>query len=1622
MLLFFLIYTLCPFSCSLQPSPPVWASFSLATHSLSLQLSSISSALYTVSYRTPSQQYSLPPTSTPSVSIPCAGLMGSFLDVWYTVTLGTEVSSASPLVTFMCAGLPVDLSGLVLVQSSSRLLLSWSLPDQSAVGTELTAFYVYRSTGTWQLLTKLGPTTQSYVDMLQTSVIHQYKVSTVNWVGESTSPAQASITPLPYTSAGHSLLGYPTTAAATFQPYDVSVIARDSTDKVNTAAAELLFFLIKDVCFVPASNVECIRVPATDPNYQADILGLNGLSIQMHNSGDGTYRAVFSPTYTGLYSGLVALFEQGGLWSEWWDNVYLSGVPVSSGAVAYPAQTWGAKQLITKTANSFVSLKLTGWVRSPVSEAVAILVVGRVKVYWQGRLSLDSWEDCCSEHSFTQLLVQGDWYQVKVEWRQLEGEARYSLKWASASIPPQVIPSQYLFYPVFVPGSPWLFEAVVGSSDASKCYARGFDAVFAGNSRTITLFSVNGKGEIEDHPSDLFTIQAKLGSVEATFTSYYSANGLSYADISLTLVGIYTLTITLYDLEIQGSPYSLEVLPQVASPLTSTSSLAAFLSENGPVVCGQRYSFPFVLKDQYLNSAVTASVELLLTFEDPGLYVSSINVLPPSDWNSQYLSYFQHINSEGELEFSVFQAGNYQATVQLQGTALAEGAVALQAGPGPVFPQRTALGQTPPTITAGDQYTFYVQTRDEYYNVALVGLSSLASVVCTASKDTISTPISLSDYLPGVLSGAFTLSVSGVYTVSLAFNGATALVFSVTVTNTALNPAQSSLSAVPSTVLAGTVLSLILIARDVFSNPYVGVIVGLSLTVTGQSTGSTVPVQVESNGNGTYSVQFQPKRVDSYTVSCSVDGTSLAGNGQTFTVTESLASGLKTTLSLSSKQTVGQGSVQISSFDAYGNAISNPVKSPLLGFAGYRASFYGPASYIANATFADFTQFSLPLEGVMAVGTYEVVVGLEEQGGLLGFYYANSDFTGLVAALPYSNAVGIEPQKYSSRDATLDFDWSQNGPSLLSGALSGFSIRWIGALLPAHTETLSLIFTVNGLLRVYWNGGKVLDTLTPSTPVTIQRTDVQVRKNVRYALVVEFVAAASPAGVKLEWFSGKISRQIVPKNRLFSLINADQGPFPMETESQTIDPGRYTFDPVENDPFPLYEAGIGNLKQVNITLYDKYHNKLTKSATIFAEFTTTNDPITITVVSPSLQTLTFTPTSQGLLTMTIWTVISSINRLVGLYEVSVGVGLGVASQSSLTGEWTWTAGSAGSVLVTVKDWAGNVRTQGGDVLTVGYQAKAGTGTVTDTSTVDNQDGTYTLSFKMEKVGIYTVSVTMNGNLLDVLSQDLTVVPASPSPENSLLTVQESMKLDDTLSITVQIRDLYSNFVTTPQLLYGYVMSASNPYFRPLQFRFTSTDLTTGTYTGSVLYSAKDADSSGTCKPTSTTPACKFTGNLSVFVYLMAQGIQATYYPTQDLTGDPMRVEIVSLPKVNWTASPVSDFTPPDFSVQWLGHLQSSVQGSYSFALDTTDSVALTIKGSTIIDTSQGLLQGSASLEAALFHTLDVTLMSETTSPKLEVLWEKPTETVFERLAMDALFHTVEPPITGSAVGIIGTDA
>ena len=1521
----------------------------------------------------------------------------------------------------MCAGLPADLGGLTAVQRSDKVLLSWSLPDQSAVGTAITALYVYRDTGTWQLLNKLSPATLTYTDIIQAGTAYKYKVSTVNWVGESVSPPLASITPLPFTSAAHSLLGYPTGAATTFRPYDVSVIARDAASTVNVAATELMFLIIRDVCTVPTGNIECIRVSFTDPNYQPDILGPKGLFVPMRNDGSGSYLGIFTPAYTGVYSGLVAMYQQGGLWGEWWDNVYLSGIPVASRAVAYVAQTWGSGQLITKAASTYVSLKLTGLVRSPVTESLSILVTGRVRVYWQGKAMLDAWDTCCQEHSFTVLVSQGEYYSLKLEWRQLEGQAAYSLKWTSASIAAQVIPAQYLFYPALVPGSAWVFSVTQGNSDALKCYASGFDPLIAGNPRAITLVSVDAKGVNVNNPDDLYTITAKFTASEVAFTSVYDGNGLSHADISLTTAGIYTLSITLYGIEIQGSPYSLEVKPQTASPLTSTSSLAAFLSSNSPVICGKPYSFPFILKDQYFNDATTASIYLLLSFTDAAPYISPIGITPPSDWHSQYVPYSQHINSHGLLEFRVYEAGNYQATVLLGGIGLAEGSVALQAAPGPMFPARTALGQSPLSVTAGEKYTFYVQTRDEYYNISRNLLSSLSSVVCTASKDTISVDIPLLDYQPGVYTGSLTLSTSGQYTISLVFDGISALSFGVTVANTALNPSQSSLSAAPSPILAGTSVVLTLTARDIFSNPYAGEIVGLSLTVTGKNTASSVFVEVVSNGNGTYSVKFQPKLVDTYTISCIVDTVSISGNGQTFTVTQSLLSGLKTTLSLSASYTVGTGKVQINSFDAYRNAILNPVKSPLLGFAGYKAYFSGPANYMANATFSDFTDFYIPLDGVMAVGTYKVVVGLEQQGGLMGFYYANSDFTGLVASQPYYNAEGIDPQKYSSIDPTLNFDWSQSGPALLSGALSGFSISWTGAILPAYTETLSLIFTVNGLIRVYWNGGKVLDTITPATPISIQRADLKVSKNVRYKLVVEFVAAASPAGIKLEWMSSKITRQIVPQSRLFALVNADHGPFLLEFLSQTIDPGRYNFASVANDPFSLYEAGIGNRKQVNITLYDRYHNELNQAAVLSAEFTTTADKISITSYSPSLQTIAFTPTSQGLLIMTIWTVISSMSRLVGIYEVTVGVGLGVAAQSSITGEFTWVAGTSGKVTVTVKDWAGNVRTQGGDQLSVTYTAKAGSGSVTDTSVVDIKDGTYELNFKITQVGVYTLSVTMNGNDLDVLSQDLTITPGPPSPGNSVLTVQETMKLGDTLTITTQIKDEYGNSVTTPQLLYGYVMNPSNPYFNPLQFRFSSTDLTKGLYTGSVLYSAKEADSSGTCKPTSTTPACKFTGTLSVLVYLMTDGTEAKYYASPDLSGDVTRVEIVNLPMVNWTASPINDFTPPNFSVEWFCLLRSSLPGSYSFELETTDTAALTVKGATIIDTLQGVVQGAVTLDVSLLYSFDVILMSDTTSPLVKIVWKPPGETAFVPLPADVLFHQITPAITGSFVSIIGTD-
>ena len=149
-------------------------------------------------------------------------------------------------------------------------------------------------------------------------------------------------------------------------------------------------------------------------------------------------------------------YYQGGLYGEYFDNAFLDGEPAITRLDYQIDFDWGLG-LITNDVADFVSIRWSGKVLAPYSEDFTFIFKAddAVRFYWEGTLVLDRWDSCCEDVAITLPMIQGTFYDMRIEYKEYQEEAYVSMYWTSLSIPKQVIPPIYLYYPKRVGLSPY---------------------------------------------------------------------------------------------------------------------------------------------------------------------------------------------------------------------------------------------------------------------------------------------------------------------------------------------------------------------------------------------------------------------------------------------------------------------------------------------------------------------------------------------------------------------------------------------------------------------------------------------------------------------------------------------------------------------------------------------------------------------------------------------------------------------------------------------------------------------------------------------------------------------------------------------------------------------------------------------------------------------------------------------------------------------------------------------------------------------------------------------------------------------------------------------------------------
>jgi hypothetical protein len=124
---------------------------------------------------------------------------------------------------------------------------------------------------------------------------------------------------------------------------------------------------------------------------------------------------------------------------------------------------------------------------------------------------------------------------------------------------------------------------------------------------------------------------------------------------------------------------------------------------------------------------------------------------------------------------------------------------------------------------------------------------------------------------------------------------------------------------------------------------------------------------------------------------------------------------------------------------------------------------------------------------------------------------------------------------------------------------------------------------------------------------------------------------------------------------------------------------------------------------------------------------------------------------------------------------------------------------------------------------------------------------------------------------------------------------------------------------------------------------------------------------------------------------VSNGLSATYYPTNDLSGTPALLRPDSNIDFSWgTASPDSRLAADNFSVRWTGKIVSAATGTTTFYTDTDEGVRLWVNGQLIIDNwtphSLATNSGTISLTAGTQYAIRVEYRELTGSATAKLSW------------------------------------
>jgi hypothetical protein len=354
------------------------------------------------------------------------------------------------------------------------------------------------------------------------------------------------------------------------------------------------------------------------------------------------------PSYTGQYTAqsagnytlAVMQLESGGLNARYYDNQWLLDEPAISRVDPTVNFNWGSG-LITKFGSDYVSIRWWGKVQPLTSEPYTFYLNADdgVRMYVDHVLLLDMWEEHSVVKKATVPLTSGSFHDLRVEYKELTGDAQVQLQWSSPSIRKQVIPSSQLLYSSHIVGSPFRTTISPGAadyphSDFIQMPGENRSQAIAGEEATFYLQAKDSTGNNKvtngdsqgdsQSPQEQFTVDIIGEYTTSSGTVTYLESGQYRVDYTILKAGSYQVHVKTGGTDIycglgeenKCSPFALEVLPgeTLASNCEAESSFDPvdnFVEARAGDV-GKIY---LQAKDAFGNNRASGGDEFIVTFK-----------------------------------------------------------------------------------------------------------------------------------------------------------------------------------------------------------------------------------------------------------------------------------------------------------------------------------------------------------------------------------------------------------------------------------------------------------------------------------------------------------------------------------------------------------------------------------------------------------------------------------------------------------------------------------------------------------------------------------------------------------------------------------------------------------------------------------------------------------------------------------------------------------------------------------------------------------------------------------------------------------------------------------------------